>query len=129
MREGHFRLSQYIGTRRLLGEVRLFVEEVPRGSEDAPDVVFDEIAWDFPEIDWKSSVLFGVRYALRKAPSSLKPGSPFRVRIAEVGGYMLDTTELTLAYAAAHALWKALGAAPDTTPVIRAETPAIEFPL
>lgn len=62
---------------------------------------------------WRAGAQFGVAYAYEKSVDQIGQRQRVRVRVTEIRGHIIDTTEICVAYAAAHAFWKAL----DLTPL------------
>ena len=109
--------------------MKLRIEQIQGDPHGPPRIVFDEIAWDFPDIDWKTAVAFGIRYALRKLGFPVRPSYALEVHVTVVGGYMLDTSELTLAYAAAQAVWNAFAIPDNQDTRIEAQARSIAFSI
>jgi len=73
---------------------------------------------------YRAGLSFGIAYAHEK--SALEQG--IRVRVLELRGHVVDTTEVVVAYAAAHALWDALGVTPPRELVLDARAAEFTFP-
>ena len=70
-----------------------------------------------------AGLTFGVTYAYEK--SGMKDGA--RVRVLELRGHVVDTTEMVVAFAAAYAMWDALGVVPAREPELDAKTGLFSF--
>lgn len=63
---------------------------------------------DLPS-EWQTAAAFGIAYAREHLPRSQKFGRSFVVTVLEIRGHAVDTTLVAVAFAAAHAFWKAAG--------------------
>jgi hypothetical protein len=80
-----------------------------------------------PATPWKAAVEFGVAYAYGHAHMDLKT-SGAEVRVRDISWMPTDTTELLVAFAAAHAFCRAIGRTPPATLRLDAATGEVVFP-
>jgi len=128
--DGEYRLKAQIG-----GVGHLAYAKVQLSDAQYPSVVLDDhiFAWVFDVYGpnaWTNSLFFddlrngarsGALYALHRTRSN------HLVRVMEVGGGPADATEPDVRFVVAHAVWNALGHAPDVMPSID-DTGAFHFP-
>ena len=77
---------------------------------------------------YASAVTVGIRYAWEKL-NHYKRGEGVAVKVLEITPLMVDTTEITMVYAAALATWDALQLQPEHPIVLDPETRSISFPV
>ncbi len=74
------------------------------------------------------AVTVGIRYAWEKL-SHYKRGDGAAVEVLEIMPLMVDTTEITMVYAAALAMWDAMQLEPEYPIVLDPQTRSISFPI
>jgi hypothetical protein len=132
--EGTFRLRRQSSKWALFAEVT--VDAVPSSKQEivlGPDVFLVWRRWAYgpdakrggPDDDAScAAAQDGVQYALEHLPAAF---GKIRVRIVAIHDSPVDTTPLAVKFAAAYAVWQALGHAPEAGPYIDHEGRAI-FP-
>lgn len=131
--EGTFRLARHVSGLGHWAEITVHVT-----SADRAEVVVREgaFAWlhraygpnattqgpAFGEV--KKEAVEGVRYALQALPAEAQP---MRVLITEIHHTPVDTNEGDVKFAAAHAVWQALGHEPEHRPWV-SENGVVIFP-
>lgn len=103
-------LAQQIGSKGYFGKIRLAVEPV---NSMTITVAFDETYCQ----DWRIGTEFGIVYGWELYRRSQPVMKGLRVQVVEICGKPADTTNLVVAFVAAHALWDALEWAPPKAPV------------
>ena len=76
---------------------------------------------------WESAARFGVSYALGQLAKT-EGDVAFRIVIEKVLGHEIDTTDVIVAYAAAHALWDAIESKSEFPIAFHAEHGTFVFP-
>lgn len=131
--ETTFRLARYVGGRGHWAEVTVHITPA-----DQSDIVVGEeaFAWLYrvygpnattqgPAYDEiKAEAVDGTRYALQALPAEAQS---VRVLITEIRDMPVDTNEGDVKFAAAHAVWQALGHDPELRPGIT-EDSVVVFP-
>ena len=78
--------------------------------------------------EWRSGARFGIDYALEHVPRETIYPDGLIVRVQMVHGMVCDTTDLLVAYAAARAVFQALGIEQtNATPQFDPERGVVEF--
>ncbi|MBI5547147.1 MAG: hypothetical protein HY901_24975 [Deltaproteobacteria bacterium] len=119
IKSGEFSLALQEGSRGYYAFVRLEVLIERQGS----GVVLE---FAVPS-EWRAGVEFGVRYAFERILDPAERGRVL-IRVTEIRGHAVDTTEVVAAYAAAFALWRAFGREPARLPSLDAAAGIFQFP-
>jgi hypothetical protein len=116
--EGTFSLAVQEGRRACYAKVTLRVERDARGSG---------VELDFGPADgWKAGLQFGVAWAHER--TSTPEGSHATVQVTHFRGYLVDTTEIVVAYVAAQAFYAAIGQPPPADLHFDVATGRFTFP-
>ena len=117
---GAFRLAVQHEQWGYHGEIELEVEVLDEG---------DEIEISIPEDlrEWSRGISFGIAYAYDKSTTLSRRAA--HVRVIDVRFHnKRDTSEMVMAYVAAHAVWKALNEAPTRLPTLDVVEARFIFP-
>lgn len=79
-------------------------------------------------LQYEPAVRVGIRYAWDRARHAKRPHGA-NVRVLDITTMVVDTTEITVVYAAALATWDALGFRPDPPMQMVRETRSLVFPI
>jgi hypothetical protein len=131
--EGTFRLRRQTARWALFAEV--VVDVAPSSNHEVvldPEVFAwrrrvygPDARWGGPDDDaFSAAALEGARYALEHLPAA---SGKVRVRVVEIYDSPADTTPMAVRFAAAYAVWQALGHASTAGPYIDQEGRAV-FP-
>jgi len=103
-------LAKQVGDRAFFAKVTLVVS--PSVDEAGLDITID------PTVDqrWHSAVSFGIEYGWERLGRERVDMPSVRVHVAAVEWQPSDTTLMTVAFAAANAIWKALKHRPAKEP-------------
>src|SRR4051812_41176460 len=113
-RSGTFVLAQQVDARAFFAGVT--VEVSSSSGLRQPRVVIDS------DVDprWHSAVRFGVAYAWAQLAHDEPNLTPGVVRVTSVEWQPSDSTDMTIVFASANALWESLGRKPRETPTLDA---------
>ena len=101
--EGMYRLAVQHGKWGYFGVVRLEVDL---------DSTFNGVRVEFVDAvtEWRAGVQFGIAYAYEKTAEARRGASGANVKVLEVRGHPVDTTEAVAAFVAANAFFVSVGA-------------------
>jgi hypothetical protein len=102
MGTGEFKLAKQVGQMGFYAHVGLSAEPNDNG----------EVVVEFAEksgSEWRSGARFGIDYALEHALKETKYQDGLIIRVQMIHGMVCDTTDSLVAYAAARAVFQALG--------------------
>ena len=120
---GQFRIAEQQDPWSVFAEVT--VDVATRDQSDQSGILIDCTAVD---PNWRPGATFGAHYALDHIPTSRWNGRIPSVTIRTVRTHLVDTTNMVMAYAVAHAVWRALDGAPEEAPMFDPETRRFIFP-
>lgn len=120
MSQGEYTFRHQQGAKGYYGIVRL---EVTTSEGRGLTIAFDEKA----ALDWRIGVQFGITYGWEIFTSRQPNGKRLDVRVLEITGQAVDTTNLLIAFVAANALWKALEWTPPKPPAFDPKTGCFTF--
>ena len=120
--QGKYLLAKQFGNAGFYADVVLKVR-VESGHDD---VVITYPADMAP--DWQAAIGFGLAYAREHLPRDQRLGKRLSVEILSAKGHLVDTSTMTLAFAAAKALWNAMGCEGPPGFVLDAGTRAFHVP-
>jgi hypothetical protein len=86
------------------------------------------VSYADPATPWKAAAEFGVGYAYERTQRAGPKTQGAEVRVREIGWQPVDTTELLVALAAAHAFCRAVGKVPPPTLRLDPATGEVVFP-
>lgn len=115
------KIALQCGARAYYAEVAL---EVTEGHSQNPPV---SVEFACTESRWLAGAHFGIAYAYEKTTHGARR-PPLVIRIVELHGHEVDTTEAVVACACAHAFFDAIGAEPLARPNVKPDTGEITFP-
>jgi hypothetical protein len=122
MAVGSFKVAIQKGQWGFFAEVTL--EATPDANHVGVDISFDPVLAQ----NWQLGARFGVNYAWENTPTFARPFSGIRVVVQEIHGMPIDTTDLTVAFAAMNAFWKAIGACPRQQPSLDTDSRSVRLP-
>jgi hypothetical protein len=115
--KGHFRLADQHGAWGYFGAVSIDVEIRSGGGL--------QVTFDCDELQWRAGVAFGLAHAYEKA---VRGRSEAVVRVTEVRGHDVDTTETLMAYVAANAFFNAMKVDPPAALALDRSAGVFTFP-
>jgi hypothetical protein len=120
MAQEEFTLIQQVGGKGYYGKVRLGVD-----TADSVGITIhlDETSGN----DWRVGAEFGIVYGWEIYRRHQPKVKGLSVRVLEITGKVIDTTNLVIAFVAANALWKALVWTPPKPPVFDPKTGFFSF--
>ena len=122
MGRGEDRLATQVGQLGYFGKVTVEAEPEDRNGEVTVD--FDP---SIPK-DWQSGASFGIEYVLDHIVTRTHFPNGGRVRVLHIGGHVVDTNNVVIAFVAANAMYKALGIEPTKKPAFDKDTGMFTFP-
>lgn len=102
MMTGSYSLTQQVGSKGYFAKMSVAVEST---DSIACEVEFSEAAL----CEWTAGAAFGITHAWEIYLLSNPPKKGLKVKVLEIEGHFIDTTNLVVAYAGAMAVWAALG--------------------
>jgi hypothetical protein len=117
-----FELAKQIGHHAFYAKVTIIVSPQVKGSDCL--ISIDS------EVDrrWHSAVSFGIEYAWERVRRESAEAHSVAVQVIAVDWQPSDSTMMTVAFSAAHALWKALKHTPGAPPELDALSGRFSFP-
>lgn len=122
MSRGEEKLAIQVGQKGYFGKVVVEVEFADREDNE----VIVKFEGTLP-LRWRSGALFGVHCVLEHVKQKLFPKGGY-IRILCIDGKEVDTSNVVIAFVAAHALYKALDIQPVKPPVFDQEAGTFIFP-
>lgn len=119
-----FTFRHQAGAKGYFAEVQVEIEIEVIEGERSLKVCFE----DQKNFQWREAAIVGVRSAWRHVPAKLTAKACATVRILHVAWQPVDTTDMTVVFAAAHAVFAALEVEPRERPEFIVSYGAFLFP-
>jgi hypothetical protein len=119
---GEHTLQHQRGAKGYYGKIRLQVS-----NRDSTGIINSINFIEECEPNWKTGIEFGIVHAWEVWQRHQPNLQGVQVEVLEVGGQMVDTSSMIMAFVAANAFWKAVNWAVPTPPVFDPKSSSFTF--